>query len=134
MASWEAWAFISQIKYLPNGSVLVYLDEYRCGYKRSDGSRVEERYVTYRTIWKPYFKKYINEHFSNGMFVNVKGEMLPFAKEKDEVVDGYTVIGQTINMASFPKGSLRREIRMKKESELHAIGEPDVDSYLESDF
>ena len=134
MASWETNAFISQIKYLPNNSVLVYLDEYHCGYKRGDGSVVDEKYVTFKTIWKPYFKKYINEHFNNGMYVNVKGDMLPYCIENDGIVDGYTIIGQTINLASFPKGSLRREIKMKKESELHSIGVPDVDSYLENDF
>lgn len=134
MASWETNAFVSQVKYLPSGSVLVFLDEYHSGYKRGDGVVVEEKYVTFKTVWKPYFRKYINEHFNVGMYVNVKGDMLPYAIEQDVVVDGYTIIGQTINLASFPKGSLRREIKMKKESELHSIGEPDVDGYLDSDF
>jgi len=126
--------FVSQIKYLPNQSVVVYLDEYHQGYKTSGGVKVDEKYLSYKTIWKPYFAKYINEHFNRGMYVNVKGEMLPFAKEKDTIVDGYTILGQTINMASFPKASLRRELKMKKESELHSIGVPDVDGYLDSDF
>lgn len=134
MASFEMNGFVSQIKYLPNQSVVVYLDEYHQGYKTSGGVKVDEKYLSYKTIWKPYFAKYINEHFNRGMYVNVKGEMLPFAKEKDTVVDGYTILGQTINMASFPKASLRRELKMKKESELHSIGVPDVDGYLDSDF
>ena len=134
MASFEMNGFVSQIKYLPNQSVVVYLDEYHQGYKTSGGVKVDEKYLSYKTIWKPYFAKYINEHFNRGMYVNVKGEMLPFAKEKDAVVDGYTILGQTINMASFPKASLRRELKMKKESELHSIGVPDVDGYLDSDF
>ena len=134
MASFEMNGFVSQIKYLPNQSVVVYLDEYHQGYKTSGGVKVDEKYLSYKTIWKPYFAKYINEHFNRGMYVNVKGEMLPFAKEKDTIVDGYTILGQTINMASFPKASLRRELKMKKESELHSIGVPDVDGYLDSDF
>lgn len=134
MASFELNGFVSQIKYLPSGSVVVYLDEYHQGYKTSSGVKVDEKYLTFKTIWKPYFAKYINEHFNRGMYVNVKGEVLPYAKVGDALVDGYTVIGQTINMASFPKASLRRELKMKKESELHSIGEPDVDGFLAADF
>lgn len=135
MASFETNAFISQIKYLPSGSVAVFLDEYHRGYTKSgSGEKVDERYLTFKTVWKPYFKKYINEHFNTGMYVNVKGEVLPYAIEGDTVVDGYSVIGQTINRASFPKASLRREIKMRKESELHAIGTPDVEGYLQEDF
>lgn len=74
MASFETTAFISQIKYLPN-SVIVYLDEFHKGYKNSDGTIVDDRYVQFKTVWKPYFRKYINDHFSQGMLVQVKGEV-----------------------------------------------------------
>ena len=58
MASWESISFINTIKYLQD-AVIVYLDEFHAGYKKSDGTRVEDKYLSFKTVWKPYFKKYI---------------------------------------------------------------------------
>lgn len=133
MASFETVAFISQIKYLQT-SVLVFLEEFHKGYKNKDGSIVDDKYVSYKTIWKPYFRKYINEHFGQGMLVQVKGEMLPYAIEQEKIVDGYTIIGHFITMASYPRYGVKQEQRMIKESQLHATEIPDLDAHNQPDF
>ena len=134
MASFETTAFISQIKYLPNKSVLVFLDEYHKGYKKSDGTIIEDKYLSYKTVWKPQFSKYINEHFSQGMLVQVKGEMLPYAIEKDAIVEGYTIIGQCMNLASYPRSTVKMEQNLVKESLLHGSEIPNIDEYEKPDF
>lgn len=133
MASFETIGFISAIKYLPD-SVIVFVDEFHKGYRRSDGTYVDDKYLTYRTIWKPYFKKFIASHFGNGMLVDIKGEILPYAMERDRVVDGYTVIGQCINLASFPRSSVKFEQKMMQESQSSVSGMPDPEGYAQPDF
>ena len=133
MASFESIGIISTIKYLQD-SVLVFIDEFKRGYTKSDGVVVDDRYVTYKTIWKPYFKKYINEHFNNGMLVQVKGEMLPYEVEQGKMVDGYSIIGQCINLASFPRRGIRLERRALKESQESVEETPDLDAFRSPDF
>ena len=133
MASFESISFISTIKYLPD-AVLVFLDEFHKGYRKANGEIVDDKYLTYKTVWKPYFKKYISEHFGNGMLVQVKGEMLPYSIEKGNIVVGYTVIGQHITLASFPRQSVKQEQKMIKESQLHGNGTPNLEAYNEPDF
>lgn len=133
MASFECVGFINNIKYLQD-SVLVFIDEYHKGYKKSDGSIVDDKYLSFKTIWKSYFKRYINEHFGNGMLVQVKGEMLPYEIQKGTIIDGYTIIGQTINLFSFPRSGVKQEQRMIKESQLHASEIPDLEAHNQPDF
>ena len=133
MASWESIAFISSVKYLSD-SVIVYLNEYHAGYRRADGTRVDDKYLVFKTIWKPYFKKYISEHFAEDMLVHVKGDMLPYEIRKGETVDGYTVIGEHITKASFPRSDIKKEQRMIKESMAHTDEQPDIDAWNEPDF
>lgn len=133
MASWETTAFINNIRYLPD-SVIVYLDEYHNGYTKADGTIIEEKYVSFKTIWKPYFKSFISKHFGNGMLVNVKGDMLPYAVEKGKTVDGYTIIGQCINLASYPRYSVKQEQTMIKESQANDPSVPDLRGYFDPDF
>lgn len=133
MASFECVGFINNIKYLQD-SVIVFVDEYHKGYKKSNGSIVDDKYLSFKTIWKPYFKRYINEHFGNGMLVQVKGELLPYEIQKGTIIDGYTVIGQTINLFSFPRASVRAEQKLIRDSETHGDGIPDIDEYNRPDF
>ena len=133
MASFETIGFINNIKYLQD-AVLVFIDEYHKGYRKSDGTVVDDKYLTFKTVWKPYFKKYVSEHFANGMLVEVKGEMLPYEIQRGEIVDGYTVIGQHITLASYPRYGLKQEQRMIKESQEHATSIPDMDAYNQPDF
>lgn len=133
MADFTVIGYISNIKYLPD-SCLVFLDEFRKGYKKSDGTIVDDKYLSWKCIFKPYFRKFINEHFNQGMLVQVKGEILPYAIEKEKIIDGYSVIGQTINISSYPRASVKQEQRMIKDSQLHASETPDLDGFNAPDF
>ena len=70
------------------------------------------------------------------MLVQVKGEVLPYAVEHGESVAGYTVMGQTLNMASYPKSGAKAEIKRIKDglSNVGDVGTPDLESYKEQDF
>lgn len=136
MADIQILGFIRQVKYLQD-SCLVFIDEYKNGYKRSsDGVYVDSKFLSWMCIFKSYFKKYVSEHFGNGMLVQVKGEVLPYAVEHGESVNGYTVMGQTLNMASYPKSGAKAEIKRVKDGIANAgdVGTPDLDSYKEDDF
>jgi hypothetical protein len=133
MASFECIGFISNIKYQED-SVIMLLDEYHKGYRKHDGTTVDDKYVTYKTIWKQYFKKYIFQHFSEGMLVQVKGEMLPYAIEHNEKVGGYSILGQVVNMFSYPRASARNEMKMIKESQMNDTSTPNLEDYNTPDF
>ena len=136
MADIQILGFIRQVKYLQD-SCLVFIDEYKNGYKRSsDGAIVDSKFLSWVCIFKSYFKKYVSEHFGNGMLVQVKGEVLPYAVEHGESVNGYTVMGQTLNMASYPRSGAKAEKRRIKDGIENAsdVGIPDLDDYNRSDF
>lgn len=133
MAAFQLIGFINTIKYLPD-ALLVYVDEYKRGYKKQDGTIVSEKYMTWKIIFKSYFRKYVSAHFGDGMLVEIKGDILPYAIEKDKLIEGYSVIGQTINMASYPKSTVKREIKMIKDSQSSTDEIPDLESYIEPDF
>jgi hypothetical protein len=133
MASFQATGFISSIKY-QHDFCLVFIDEFKKGFRKKDGTIVADKYMQWKCIFKKGLVKYINDHFSNGMLVEVKGEVFPYAVEHDTTVDGYSVIGQTINMASFPRASARQEAAMIKDSQLHVNDIPNMDEYNKPDF
>lgn len=133
MASFQTIGFISSIKYQQD-FCLVFIDEFKKGFRRKDGTVVADKYMQWKCIFKKGLIKYINDHFSNGMLVEIKGEVFPYAVEHDTTVDGYSVIGQTINMASFPRASARQEAAMIKDSQLHVNDVPDMEEYNKPDF
>lgn len=133
MADFTVTGFINTVKYLPDAA-LVFIDEFKRGYKKANGETVDDKYLSWKCVFKPYFKKYINEHFSNGMLVQVKGEILPYAIQNQNIVEGYSVLGQTINLASFPRASVKQENKMIKESQMHDTATPNLDEYNKPDF
>lgn len=133
MADFTVIGYINNIKYLQD-SCLVFLDEFRKGFRKKDGTIVDDKYLSWKCIFKPYFKKYINEQFNQGMLVQVKGEIMPYAIEKEHLVDGYSVIGQTINLASYPRASVKQEAKMIKDSQMHASETPDLEGFNAPDF
>ena len=133
MADFTVIGYINNIKYLQD-SCLVFLDEFRKGFRKKDGTIVDDKYLSWKCIFKPYFKKYINEQFNKGMLVQVKGEIMPYAIEKEHLVDGYSVIGQTINVASYPRASVKQEAKMIKDSQMHASETPDLEGFNAPDF
>ena len=134
MASFEAIGFIDNIKYLNQGGCFVFLSEFKKGYRKANGEIVADKYMSWKCIFKAGLVNYINNHFSNGMLVQVKGEIFPYAMENGNFVDGYSVIGQTINIYSYPRNGMKAEQKMMKESQMNSDGVPDIDSYNQPDF
>lgn len=135
MASFSVIGFIESIKYLPNnGGCLVFVTEFKKGYRKSDGEIVDDKYLSWKCIYKQGLVKYINNHFNRGMLVEIKGEVLPYSIEHEKIVDGYSVIGQTLNMCSFPRSQMRSEEKMIKESQNTFDEKPDLEGYNKDDF
>ena len=133
MASFQCVGFVECVKVLPD-SCILFLSEYKKGYKKADGTIVDDKYVSWKIIYKGYFIKYITSHFGKGMLVEVKGEVLPYAIEHGQAVEGVSVIGQTCNMYSYPRYNAKQEIKMIKESQLASSEQPDLESYNKPDF
>lgn len=126
--------FIDNIHYLPTGTVLIQISEFRKGYKYKDGRKMDDKYVTWRVIFKQGLRKYINDHFSERMYVEIKGDIIPFKMDGNTAVEGYTLVGQTLNMGSLPNLRMKLEQKMVKESQLHDIGAPNLEDFQTSDF
>jgi hypothetical protein len=61
--------------------------------------------------------------------------MLPYAKDHEgNVVDGYSIIGQTIDLAPYPSNNIRTERKRIKESIAASDEKPDLDAYNQPDF
>lgn len=133
MASWQCVGFVDAIKVLPDACIL-FLSEYKKGYKRTDGTIVEDKYHSWKVIFKGYFIKYLTTHFGKGMLVEVKGDIIPYAIEHGQITDGYSIIGQTCNMFSYPRYSVKQENRMIKDSQMNSNEQPDLDLYNQPDF
>ena len=135
MAAFSVIGFIDNIKHLPNkGGCLVYISEYKKGYRKTNGEIVEDKYFSWKCIYKQGLVKYISEHFNKGMLVEIKGEVLPYAIEHNNIIDGYSVIGQTVNMYSFPRLYAKTEMKMIKESQANTNETPNLDGYNKPDF
>lgn len=134
MANFSVIGILEGVKYAPD-SAIVTVSEYRRGYKKGDGTVVDESVLAWKVVYKAYFKKYISSNFHTGALVAVKGEISPYALRNGEMVDGYAIKGQTLDLASYPK-NLRRERKMLRESQLSNPdnSRPDVASYGEDDF
>ena len=135
MANITIIGFVDNIKYLPNqGGCFVFVSEFKKGYKKSNGEVVDDKYLSWKVIFKQGLVKYINNHFNRGMLVEIKGEVLPYSIEHEKIVDGYSVIGQTLNMCSFPRSQMRSEEKMIKESQNTFDEKPDLEGYNKDDF
>ena len=135
MANITIIGFIDNVKYLPNqGGCFVFVSEFKKGYKKANGDIVDDKYLSWKIIFKQGLVTYINNHFGNGMLVEIKGEVLPYAIDKETIVQGYSVIGQTMNLFSFPRSSVRMEAKMVKDSQMHGSAKPDLDAYNQPDF
>lgn len=133
MASFQVTGFISTITYKQD-FCFVFVDEYKKGYVRKNGVRVDDKYLSWKCIFNKNYIKYISTHFGKGMLVEIKGEVLPFAIDHEKMVDGYSVNAQTINMASYPRASVKQELRMIKESQEASTEQPNIDEFTQDDF
>lgn len=135
MASFSVIGFIDTIKYLPNqGGCFVFVSEFKKGYKKSNGEVVDDKYLSWKVIFKQGLVNYINNHFNNGMLVEIKGEVFPYAIDKETIVQGYSVIGQCMTLASYPRSTVKMEQNLVKESLLHGSEIPNIDEYKKPDF
>lgn len=133
MASWQCVGFVDAVKVLPDACIL-FLSEYKKGYKKTDGTIVDDKYHSWKIIFKGYFIKYLTTHFNKGMLVEVKGDIVPYAIEHGQIIDGYSIIGQTCNLFSYPRYSVKQEQKMIKDSIANADAAPDLESFNSPDF
>ena len=133
MASWQCIGFVDAIKVLPD-SCILFLSEYKKGYKKSDGTIVEDKYHSWKVIFKEYFIKYLTTHFGKGMLVEVKGDIVPYSIEHGQITEGYSIIGQTCNIYSYPRYAVKQENKMIKESMDGTYEQPDLESFNQPDF
>lgn len=135
MADFQVLGHISAIKYLPE-CILIFVDETKNGYRKQDGTIVEDKVFNWKCIFSGNEKKrnYITRYFNRGMLVQIKGEVLPYAIENNVLVDGFTVFVQTINRYSYPRTSIKAEKKMIQESQLNTNETPNVDDFNEPDF
>lgn len=135
MADFQCIGHIANIKYQQD-CILIFIDERKAGYRKADGTIVDDKILSWKCIFSGNESKrnYINKFFNTGMLVQVKGELLPYAIEQGKMVDGYSVLIQTINRYAYPSNNIRIEKRMQKESQEHSSGTPDLDAYNQEDF
>lgn len=133
MAAFSVIGTIENVKYLPD-SCILYVTEYKKGYKKSDGTIVDDKYFQWKVIYKGYFKKYISLHFGKGMLVEVKAEIYPYAIENGNVTEGFSVIGQTCNLFCYPRRAIKMEQKIIKESQSGVDDVPNLEDYQSADF
>ena len=133
MASFQCIGFIDAIKILQD-SCILFLSEYKKGYRKTDGTVVDDKYHSWKVIFKGYFIKYLTTHFGKGMLVEVKGDIIPYSIEHGEIIEGYSVMGQTCNVFSYPRYAVKQERKMIKESQMNNNETPDLESYNKPDF
>lgn len=125
--------FINTIKYLPD-ACLVYVDDFESGYKRPNGEKVEDKYMTWKVIFSNGMKSFISKYFGNGLLVDIVAKMKPFEIEHDKMINGYSCLGLSIQRASYPKATVKKELRMMKESQEMSDEKPNIEAYNEPDF
>lgn len=126
--------FLDKIHYLQNQGGIMYVSEFKKGYKKSSGEYIEDRYISWRVLFKQGQSSYLNKHFGTGMLIKVKGEVLPFAIKQQNIVEGYTITMDSCVIDSYPRYNAKQEIKMIKESQLNSDEQPDLDSYNQPDF
>ena len=133
MANFSCVGCIANVRYLDD-SCILFLDEYKNGFTKKDGTKVDNKILQWKIIYPKYFKTYISNNFTLGMVVEVKGDAFPYAVENGGEVDGYSVKGQTINLFGIPKPAIKREARMLKHSMMHSTETPNLHDFQEKDF
>lgn len=133
MADIQILGHITNIRY-ERGCILLFIDEYRKGYVSSGGIRVDDKVLSWCCIFSGNERKrvYVDKYFGRGSYVQVKGEVLPYAIREGVAVDGYSVFVQSLNLACYPNKMLRAEKKLLDSSV--SMDVPDVPSVQGSDF
>ena len=134
MADISLLGHIEGIRYVESG-VIMRISERRAGYRRKDGSRVKDEVLFFRVMFKSFLRNYIQTYFDVGSLVKVKGTVWPYYKTADgEIHEGITILGQTLDIASYPSRDAVRDKRVLKESSGVDMGEPDLDGFSSDVF
>lgn len=133
MASWSCLGFVEAIKPLPQSCLLI-VSEYKSGFRKQNGEYEDDKYLYWNIVFPYYFKKYLVDNFSKGMLVEVKAEALPYLVEHGTIKDGYSLVGQCCNRASYPRQTAKMEKKMMRESQDAIEDTPDLETYNQPDF
>lgn len=124
---------LAKVKYLED-SVVCYVDDIENGYRRNDGTIVDDVLNTWKVIFKADpFKNYINKFFKEGFVVEIDARMRPYALRNGEVIDGYSCYGIAINRGT-KKTTIRSEKKIMRESQEASKEKPNLQEYMEDDF
>lgn len=135
MANVQFVGVLKSIRVMPmDKGVAITVHEFKKGYRKKNGDVVTDRWNEWRVMYVKSLIPYVTEHFGRGMMVEIKGEIIPYAMVDDKPVDGYTILGQTLNMASIPRPYALQEQKMIKDSQANATDKPDLDAYNDPDF
>jgi len=134
MASFTLHGHIESVRYTEN-SVIVTISEVRSGYRDGSGRIVDNEILMWKVLFSKGMQSYISKFFFKGILVDVYGIPKPYAKDKDgNLVDGYTILGKSIDRAAYQRTSTKLEKRFIKDSQLASDEKPDLDSYNQPDF
>lgn len=136
MADFQVLGDITNIRF-KDECILIWVDEYKKGYRKSDGTVVDDKVLSWKCIFSGNEKKrtYVNKFFNRGSLVQIKGEVLPYSIENGTIHDGeYSVLVQTLNLTCYPRQTMKAEARMIKDSQSASFEKPDLDGFMKSDF
>ena len=133
MAYWGVTGFVENIKVLQNSCLLI-VSEYKSGFRKQNGEYEDDKFLYWNIVFPYYFKKYLVDNFSKGMLVEVKAEAFPYLVEHGTIKDGYSLVGQCCNRASYPRQTAKMEKKMMAESQMSVQDEPNIDEYSKPDF
>ena len=134
MASFTLHGHVESVRYTEN-SVIVTISEVRIGYRDGSGRIVDNEILMWKVLFPKGMQSYISKFFSKGILVDVYGIPKPYAKDKDgNLVDGYTILGKSIDRAAYQRTSTKLEKRLIKDSQLASGEKPDLESYNRPDF
>ena len=68
------------------------------------------------------------------MLVEIDAEMYPYAIQNGKLIEGYSCLGKSIDISSYPRASAKQEIKMIKESQENDDARPNIDAYQSPDF
>lgn len=134
MASFTLHGHVESVRYTEN-SVIVTISEVRSGYRDGSGRIVDNEILMWKVLFSKGMQSYISKFFFKGILVDVYGIPKPYAKDRDgNLVDGYTILGKSIDRAAYQRTSTKLEKRLIKDSQLASDEQPDLDSYNQPDF
>ena len=134
MASVILNGHIQGIKYTET-SVIVIVSEIRNGYTDANGRKKDNEVLMWKVLYPKGMMSYIAKFFAKGMLVDIYGFAKPYAIDHDgNIIDGYSIIGQTIDLAPYPSNNIRIEKKRIKESQSASNETPDLDAFNQPDF